>query len=164
MVQDGDDGNDGAPGVAGSAGVAGAAGAQGPIGPAVYLEADIIEPDMFVVPGPQGPQGVGVVNKGIATINFGAFPGASDVSLVVTGQTTIASNSAVIAGITPLATADHSADEHWVETIKINAGNIVAGTGFTIYALNTSTLFEPGVISAKGTRIYGQWSVAWQWE
>lgn len=127
--------------------------------------------------------------SGTATLDFGAFPGKSDASVAVTGQTGILAGSLVGAWLQPAATADHTADEHLVETLKIVAGSIVPGVGFTIYALNTSQLNEPvgqETESAKfvtaaaaqpgtartqarssrggqGTRIYGQWNVAWAW-
>jgi hypothetical protein len=119
--------------------------------------------------------------QGTTTINFGAFPGASDASVTVTGQTLILSGSLVEAWIFPSATADHTADEHMVETIKVVAGNVVAGTGFTIYGFNTNQIAEPLLPSGgagnrsvgtsnqmtqsggAGTRIYGQWTVAWVW-
>lgn len=121
---------------------------------------------------------------GIATLDFGAFPGKSDASVAVTGQTGIVSGSLVEAWIRPEATADHSADEHMLETIKVFAGNIVAGTGFTIYGFNTSEIsqFPPAqlqqhqsavagrlggssgdIAEPKGTRIYGSWTIAWAW-
>ena len=110
--------------------------------------------------------------QGTATLDFGAFPGQSDASVAVTGQANIASGSLVEAWIHPVATADHSADEHMLETLKVFAGNISAGVGFTIYGFNTSDLYEtdtalPGELAryggGKGTRIYGQWTVAWVW-
>jgi hypothetical protein len=122
--------------------------------------------------------------QGTTTIDFGAFPGGSDASIAVTGQASILAGSLVEAWLLPAATADHTADEHVVETIKVMAGNVVAGTGFTIYAVNTSTLNEPldhpGVSRFRsaattvygdvypseggyGTRIYGTWNVAWVW-
>ena len=122
--------------------------------------------------------------QGTTTINFGAFPGSSDASVAVTGQASILGTSLVEAWLLPAATADHTADEHLVETIKVVAGNIVPGTGFTIYAVNTSQLNEPldhpGVSTfrstttstygdvypsegGRGMLIYGQWSVAWVW-
>ena len=130
--------------------------------------------------------GGGTTNTGTTTIDFGAFPGASDASVTVTGQTGILSGSIVQAWLIPVATADHTADEHMVETIKVVAGNIAAGTGFTIYAFNTNTLNEPDreprrsrfsgtgqdagpgqfkqtIEGGRGTRIYGQWTVAWTW-
>lgn len=112
--------------------------------------------------------------QGTATLDFGAFPGASDASIAVTGQAGILSGSFVEAWISPAATADHTADEHLVETLKVMAGNIVAGTGFTIYGVNTSQLNEPleqhksEVFRAcgrggTGTRIYGKWNISWVW-
>lgn len=119
--------------------------------------------------------------QGTATLNFGAFPGASDASVTVTGQGAIASGSLVEAWILPAATADHTSDEHLLETFKVLAGNIVPGTGFTIYGINTSEKFEadwspnqtsqgsgstaPGLTYqiGRGTRIYGAWNVAWVW-
>lgn len=89
---------------------------------------------------------------GTATIDFGAFPGTSDTSVAVTGQSGIVSGSFVEAWIRPIATADHSADEHMLEQLKVFAANIVAGTGFTIYG-----------ISCAPHQLYGQWTVAWAW-
>jgi hypothetical protein len=90
--------------------------------------------------------------QGTATIDFGAFPGKTDASVAITGQASISAASLVEAWIFPAATADHSADEHMVERLEIIAGNVIAGTGFTIYA------FADG-----NTLIYGQWNVAWVW-
>jgi hypothetical protein len=109
---------------------------------------------------------------GTALLDFGAFPGASDASIAITGQTGILGTSFVEAWILPAATADHSADEHLVETLRVVAGNIVAGTGFTIYGINTNQLteFAPSDgnlnspnLGGTGTRIYGKWNVAWVW-
>lgn len=162
-------------------------GVVGAAGPAVFFVAADDAPEPMLIPGPTGATGaagVGGVSSGTATINFGAFPGASDTSVAVTGQASIIAGSKVTAWLFPAATADHSADEHIAETIKIYAGNIVAATGFTIYALNMNTLNEPlsigGVdkfrpastsvygtsspsIGGVGTRIYGQWNVGWMW-
>lgn len=123
-------------------------------------------------------------------IDFGAFPGSSDANAAVTGQTAIVSGSIVGASLRLEATADHSADEHFIESISVFAGNIVAGTGFTVYARNTGFLSEPlespgsqrrqvahttagnntkgpgdqgKSVGGLGTRIYGQWNVAWAW-
>jgi hypothetical protein len=89
---------------------------------------------------------------GTATIDFGAFPGATDTSLAITGQAAIVSGTLVEAWVRPVATATHSADEHWVENMQVTAGNIVAGTGFTIYARTRDK-----------TRRYGTWTIAWAW-
>lgn len=130
-----------------------------------------------------------MATTGTATLDFGAFPGASDTSITITGQTGILSGSYVEAWIFPADTVDHTADEHMIETLKVIAGNVVAGTGFTIYGFNTSQLNEPlteygagrnhkstGTAAANtgyqgreksvggtGTRIYGKWNIAWVW-
>ena len=92
--------------------------------------------------------------QGTALIDFGAFPGKSDASVNVTGQVGIASGSLVEAWALPAQTADHSADEHRVETLMVLAGSIVAGTGFTLYGAN----------NGRGdTMLYGQWNLAWVW-
>lgn len=117
--------------------------------------------------------------QGTATLNFGAFPGVSDASVAVTGQAAILAGSLAEAWIWPVATADHTVDEHMMETLKVFAHTVVAGSGFTITGLNTSEINEPVLVfnpstlamneSQKptrggiGTRIWGLWSVAWVW-
>jgi hypothetical protein len=125
-------------------------------------------------------------SAGIVEVDFGAFPGASDASATVTGQSGITTGSVLQAWIYAKATPEHSADEHRIETISANAGEIVAATGFTVWVQNTSQLNEPlepiqsgGRITSKaaasaygnsapsrggnGTRLYGRYSVAWRW-
>lgn len=104
--------------------------------------------------------------QGTANIDFGVFPGKSDASVAVTGQTGILSGSLVEAWLIPIATADHTADEHLVEEIKIVAGNIVAGTGFTIYGLCMNAVQvkdNPTSRNVTSPRLYGLWKVAWVW-
>ena len=134
-----------------------------------------------IAPGGGGGSGATVGNT---TVDFGAFPGQSDTRVVITGQAGILAGSVVNAWLRPEATADHAADEHLLETLKVFAGNIVPGTGFTVYVLNASQLNEPlGTFSRNqvpvagspvpdnsqriggiGTRIYGLWSVSWSWQ
>jgi hypothetical protein len=131
------------------------------------------------------------VAQGTAQVDFGAFPGGSDASLAVASATIGAANL-VEAWIFPAATTDHTVDEHLVESIKVVAGNVVAGVGFTIYAVNTSEINEPvdyppnantvvtstggTAIAVKtaqpgaraygggqGTRLYGKWNCGWVW-
>lgn len=125
--------------------------------------------------------------QGTAELDFGAFPGGSDASVAVTGQASILGTSLVEAWLIPQDTTDHLADEHLLESIRVMAGNIVAGTGFTIYGVNTSQVNEPlepikgaknvtvaGTLNTQnysqqqfaggmGTRIYGKWTVGWVW-
>lgn len=95
--------------------------------------------------------GGGGSTTGTATVDFGAFPGKTDASLDITGQASIANDSLVKVHKRLVATADHSADEHWVEEMDVEVGNVVAGTGFTVYA------------KTRNQRIYGLWNVAWEW-
>ena len=92
--------------------------------------------------------------SGTSSLDFGTFPGAVDASVVVTGQGGILSNSLVEAWILPADTADHSIAEHYVDPPNVMAGEIVAGTGFTIRGF-----------PRDGNQIpyYGVWNVAWVW-
>lgn len=113
---------------------------------------------------------------GTADLDFGVFPGAIDATVAVTGQTGIVSGSLVEAWIRPVDTADHSADEHLIERLRVIAGNIVAGTGFTIYGFHDNPIVDRGDSQGRfpagapqaglknhGTKIYGLWKVAWAW-
>ncbi len=88
---------------------------------------------------------------GVGEVDFGAWPGTTDTTLAITGQGSIVAGSVVSAWLYPKATTEHSLDEHVVEEIDIYAGNIVAATGFTIYA------------KTRSLRLYGKYSVAWRW-
>jgi hypothetical protein len=160
----GEDGSDGfdsfVPGPQGLQGVAGSNGIIGVNGSPGEDGADGFDSYVPGPAGPTGPAGVGSVNTGITSIDFGAFPGKSDASVAITGQAGILALSTVNAWISPVATADHSVDEHIVETIRAFAGNIVVGTGFTIYARNDDTQTAP---NGGASRIYGQWAVTWSW-
>ena len=106
--------------------------------------------------------------QGTATLDFGAFPGTGHhVTVAVTGQTGIVAGSLVEAWIRPEVSADHSADEHLLEPLKVVARDIVAGTGFTIHGY-FDPLPEPDMpdrfrFLGSQPRIYGQWSVGWVW-
>ena len=63
---------------------------------------------------------------GTATLDFGAFPGKTDTSLAITGQSGIVSGSFVEAWVRPQATGDHTADEHWMQN------SFPAGSSITI--------------------------------
>jgi hypothetical protein len=178
--------------IPGPPGTTGAAGAAGPPGPPGFDADEPEEP--LMIPGPKGdtgpPGGGGGGATGTAVVDFGAFPGKSDTSVAVTGQASIVSGSVVDAWIRPVASTDHTADEHLVEPIRVLAGNIVPGTGFTVYALNDNRQSEPlqapgigrkmaanstaggnfgqwptvvGSVGGKLPTPYGQWNVAWRW-
>ena len=90
---------------------------------------------------------------GTAVLDFGAVPGTAMASVVVTGQAGIASNSRVEAfvSLTQGASVDHSVDEHMVERLRIKAGSIVAGVGFTIFG------------EVQQGFAYGKWNIDWVW-
>lgn len=73
---------------------------------------------------------------GAVVIDFGAYPGSNEASVVVTGQSGITALSKVDAFFVAVATADHSINDHTYAPlfIYLTAGSLVAGTGFTIYA------------------------------
>lgn len=131
--------------------------------------------------------------SGTTTIDFGAFPGTTMAQVTVTGQASIGSTSLVEAWIFPTATSDHNEDEHIVAAMLFDviAGTIVAGTGFTIYAVaremggeplelpgvgrrhvangtvGQNTMVPQGVVGSVGgtarNRLHGQWTIAWVW-
>jgi hypothetical protein len=101
--------------------------------------------------------------QGTAIVDFGPFPGVTDASVAVTGQTSISATSQIEAYLYPLATVDHSADEHTYEMIRVYAdpSTIIPSTGFTIRARAED---NPGTGQNKdGVRLYGQYTVAWVW-
>jgi hypothetical protein len=114
--------------------------------------------------------------QGTATLDFGAYPGITDAEVAVTGQAGIVSGSLVEAWVRPVATGDHSVDEHMVDPPRVIAGNIVAATGFTIYGFAQGNDFafdikqgsqSVGMLAEDSTtqnwRAYGQWTIAWAW-
>lgn len=89
---------------------------------------------------------------GTSTIDFGSFPGANEASVAVTGQTSILSNSVAEAYIMSEASANRTANDHrYVGLyITLTCGDVVAGTGFTIYARSLD-------------KMTGQYSIRWVW-
>lgn len=90
--------------------------------------------------------------QGTAVLDFGASP-AEEASVVVTGQAGIVSGSHVEAFFMRESTSDNSNEEHEeaAALCPLVCGDIVAGTGFTIYA-------HP--IAALGL---GTYNVRWVW-
>lgn len=87
--------------------------------------------------------------SGLNTIDFGAFPGSAFASTFVAFAMPVPAT--VSARLSTVATADHSTDEHIVETIKISA-TFEQGVGITLYGT------APGEFLLTGL-----WSVAWIW-
>lgn len=69
--------------------------------------------------------------QGTTTVDFGT--GTTDVSVAVAAPT-ITGGQLVEAWIFPATTASNTVDNHWVDDLKVVAGDVNAGVGFTIYA------------------------------
>ena len=87
--------------------------------------------------------------QGTTTIDFGT--GKTDTSVNVIGQSSITGSNLVEAWVFPATTASNTSDNHWIEDLEIMAGNVIAGTGFTIYA-KCNTL-----------KAHGIYNIAWVW-
>jgi hypothetical protein len=89
---------------------------------------------------------------GTATINWGAFPGANEASVTVTGQTGITGTSHAEAWYMSEVLGSKTANDHaYMATLsELSCGNIVAGTGFTIYGRSTE-------------KLQGSFTVHWVW-
>lgn len=97
-----------------------------------------------------GGGGGGVGASGVVELDFGAS-GKTDVAFDVTGQDAILAGSLPRAWILAKATVDRSIDEHRIEEIDVVAGNVQAGTGFTIYG------------KTRNAPLFGKFNVAWSW-
>lgn len=101
--------------------------------------------------------------SGNTTVNFGSIGvGSTAATVDVTGQTGFTVSSQVEAWLQPVATADHTIDEHRVEEIEVFGAWQVDGT-IRIYAE-----WEPDGGGSNGDRKgngmpYGLWTVGWVW-
>lgn len=75
--------------------------------------------------------------QGTAIVNFGAFPGGFEAQVDVVGQAGLTAANLIEAWVFPVDTAEHGADEHLVETIRVIAKFKQNGE-FTIYAYQAS--------------------------
>lgn len=97
--------------------------------------------------------GGGGGGSGSGEVDFGTTP-SQEAFLAISGQTGITASSVVKAWLVPLATADHSIDEHLVDGPDVYAYDVVAGVGFSIVAT---------AYNRPGSTLTGAWSVAWEW-
>ena len=81
-------------------------------------------------------------------MDFGG--GATTATTTITGQTAITPAYLAEAFIMADSTGDHSVADHKAVDILLRCGNIVASTGFDIYA-------------TSATSLTGQYSVRWVW-
>jgi len=73
----------------------------------------------------------GGAQSGTSTADFGS--GEFQAQVVVTGQTWVEAGSVIHAQAAATTTADHDPEDAALEGLTCYVGNIVAGTGFTIY-------------------------------
>lgn len=90
-----------------------------------------------------------MATQGTAVLDFGVADTYATVA--VTGQAGITTGNLVEAWINPSATANNTADDHLTSEIIVQAGNIVNGTGFTIYGHTLRGL------------AHGQFNINWVW-
>lgn len=91
--------------------------------------------------------------QGIATIDFGSFPGSNEAFVDVSGLTTISATSKAEAFIMgDDTTTDHTAQDHRyvAALIGLTCGTPSAGTGFRIYCRSIE-------------KLQGQWAVRYVW-
>ena len=91
--------------------------------------------------------------QGTATVDFGAYPGSSETSVVVTGQGSISATSKAEAFIMgdDTSTSHTAADHRYVAALMgLTCGTPTAATGFTIYANALD-------------KLQGTWTVRWVW-
>ena len=90
---------------------------------------------------------------GVATIDFGAFPGSNEAQVNVTGQTEISATSkAEVYVMADDTSSEHTAADHRYlqQFANFTAGTPTAGVGFTIYGRSVH-------------KMQGQWSLRWVW-
>lgn len=90
--------------------------------------------------------------RGTAILDFGVIGGSSSFAFVeVTGETEIGAGARLLVDKRLVATADHSVDEVQFEGLKLTAGAINPGVGFTIYG------------EVVRGRTYGAFPIDWIW-
>jgi tRNA1(Val) A37 N6-methylase TrmN6 len=90
-----------------------------------------------------------MATQGTAIVDFGT--GSTMASVAVTGQAAITGTNLVEAWPNTTATSNNLADAILAEEIQFYAGDIVAGTGFTIYAM------------CRNGSAFGKYNVNWVW-
>lgn len=89
-------------------------------------------------------------------VDFGAFPGSSYASATIPDSVPPGDTNALVqAYVVPIATADHSADEHLVDGPILSVAEDGAGN-LIISAIPNGQVFQ-----TDGMMPWGKWSVAW---
>jgi hypothetical protein len=79
--------------------------------------------------------------QGTATLDFGAFPGSSVASVDV-AATGVISTSAVEAWIRPVASSDHTVEDHIIAPMRV-VGQYLSDNNIRIYGINTNDVTPP---------------------
>ena len=90
-----------------------------------------------------------MATTGTTTVDFGSRE--TSVQKVITGQASILAGSLVEAWLFPALTASNQPDNHWFDDLHVTAGNVVAGTGFTI------------TVKCNQGVAHGVFNIAWVW-
>lgn len=88
------------------------------------------------------------ITKGTVTIDFGTE--GADTKTVTVSTASVTTGSVIVVTPNPAGTADHSADEHILESFKLGYNNIINGVSFDIT-----------MISTWNGNLYKTWSVNW---
>lgn len=105
---------------------------------------------------------------GVATVNFGAFPGAGEATVDVTAQSGFVVGSRLEAWLIPISTADHSIDEHMMEECDVRAFYLADGSfrirvSPRIVSQLKAISIDGYIGQAQKNLMYGQYSVGWVW-
>lgn len=146
------------------------------VGPLGTVTVDTTDQPYLVAQGYTPVLGAGSsANSGVATLDFGAFPGSPMASVTVSLQDINDPNAELDVWVIPVATVDHTADEHVADPPRVIATNTnpVTGGSFTIYGLPSGRdlAVPPGTpfggassqmpIAQQQLMPVGKFSVAW---
>lgn len=108
----------------------------------------------------------GLPAVGVATADFGAFPGSQMVLVTVSGQNGLIASSKIQAWIAPIATADHGIDDHICESQFLQATPYYSVDGTFIIQVETinppQTRYPPARQGDK-YRVWDDFSIGWSW-
>lgn len=138
---------------------------------------DTLDAPYFIARGVQyavyGAGGGTTATSGIATLDFGSFPGSVSATVTVAATDPFDPNAEIDAWVIPVATADHTADEHIADPPRVQAaisGSTIVISGFAsgrdLPVPNQTPFGNPALssqmlIGSRQLTPYGKWSVAW---
>lgn len=97
---------------------------------------------------PDKTVGAGTTVKGTTLLDFSA---GNNTKITVTGQSWVTATSAIIASVNPVATAEHSEDEHLILSsclgLSVPPSSIVPGVGFDIVGVVNSLGIVGGTVN-----------------